>query len=126
MRQYVYDSGALIAIERLGKALQDHEKRIGRGNQILVPSPVAAQVVREPRRQARLMLTLRGCRIVPFAKEDAAPVGRLLGRAGTADVVDGFVVLTAAKSEAAIVSADGDDMKRLLEALGMRLPVLTP
>lgn len=126
MRQYVYDSGALIAIERPGKALQDHERRIGRGNQILVPAPVAAQVVREPRRQARLMLTLRGCRIVPFVKEDAAPVGMLLGRAGTCDVVDGFVVLTAAKSEAAIVSSDSDDMEHLLDTLGVRLPVLNP
>ena len=35
----------------------------------MVPAPVAAQVVRDPQRQARLMLTLRSCDIVPFSPD---------------------------------------------------------
>lgn len=125
--RYVYDAGALVAIDKKSPAaLLRHEKRLAARDEIIVPAPVAAQVVREPRRQARLMLTLRGCGIVPFTEKDAAPVGALLGRAGTWDVVDGFVALTAATSHAAIVSSDGDDMRHLLDTMGVRIPVYAP
>ena len=96
------------------------------GHHIIVPAPVAAQVVRDPRRQARLILTLRGCEIVPFEEDDVFPVGQLLAGSGTADVVDGLVALTAVKANAAIVTSDTDDMAHLLGTLGVRLPVLRP
>jgi hypothetical protein len=60
------------------------------GDRILVPAPAAAQVVWDPRRQARLMLTLRTCDVVPFGADDVAPVGRLLAGAGTADAIAVF------------------------------------
>jgi predicted nucleic acid-binding protein len=72
------------------------------------------------------MLALRTCDVVPFGEEDATPVGRLLAGAGTADVVDGFVALTAAKVGAAVVTSDRGDIRHLLDALGVRLPVLAP
>jgi hypothetical protein len=127
-KTFVYDSGALIAIDkRHPQAVTKHEARLARGNRILVPAPVAAQVVRQPSRQARLVLTLRGCAIVPFQKEHVFPVGTLLAEAGTSDVVDGFVVLTAAKAELpVVVTSDADDIRRLVDALGMRIPVLEP
>ena len=125
--EFVYDSGALIAIDkRDAGALARHERRIGRGNRIVVPAPAAAQAVRDPARQARLMLTLRGCRIVPFGEEAVSPVGRLLARASGNDVVDAFVVLTAASSKAAIVTTDEDDIRHLLDTLGADLAVLAP
>jgi hypothetical protein len=126
-RKYVYDAGALVAIDkRYDKPLRDHQARLGQGDTIIVPAPVAAQVVRDPRRQARLMLTLRGCDIVPFGEQDVSPVGLLLARAGTSDVTDGLVALTAAKAKAAVVSSDADDIRHLLRTLGVRLPVLAP
>ena len=126
-RRYVYDSSALIAIDkRDAAALRRHESRLGRGHEVIVPAPVAAQVVRDPRRQARLMLTLRGCNVVSFAASQVTPVGTLLAGAGTSDVVDGLVAITAAQAKAAVVTTDAGDITHLLKTLGVRVPVLPP
>jgi predicted nucleic acid-binding protein len=123
----VYGAGALIAIDKSrDDALQRHQARLAGGDRIIVPAPVAAQVVRDPRWQARLMLTLRSCDLMPFGADDAAPVGRLLAGAGTADVIDGFVALTAAQFGGAVVTSDGDDIRHLLKTLGVRLAVFAP
>lgn len=126
--KYVYDSGALIAIERSHDSAQvtSHEERLAARDQIIVPAPVAAQVVRRPARQARLMLTLRSCEVIPFGDAQVSPVGELLARSGTADVVDGLVALTAALERAAVITSDPDDIGRLLNTMGVRLPVLRP
>ena len=123
----MYDAGALVAIDkRRDDALERHQIRLAGGDRIIVPAPVAAQVVRDPRRQARLMLTLRSCDLMPFGEDDVAPVGRLLAGAGTADVIDGFVALTAAQFGSAVVTSDGDDIRHLLKMLGVRLAVVAP
>ena len=96
----VYDSGALIAISdpRNWAAFDSHLKRVAR-DRVLVPTVVAAQVVRKPAIQARLMRALRGCELIPFTADHHVPVGELLARSGTADVVDAFVALLAATTE---------------------------
>ncbi len=126
--KYVYDSGALTAIERSRDSTQvtSHEERLAARDQIIVPAPVAAQVVRRPARQARLMLTLRSCQVIPFRDADVSPVGELLARSGTADVVDGFVALTAALERAVVITSDPDDIGLLLDTMGLSLPVLKP
>jgi predicted nucleic acid-binding protein len=125
LSEFVYDSGALIAIDsRNIEQIDSHERRLARGHRIIVPAPVAAQVVRDPARQARLMLTLRSCEIVPFEEDDVSPVGKLLARSGTSDVVDGLVALTAAKATAGVVTSDPGDIARLLSTLGVNLTVL--
>jgi predicted nucleic acid-binding protein len=126
MEQVVYDSGALIAIDRRRDdlSLRRHQHRIRQGDHIMVPAPVAAQVIRDPGRQARLMLALQSCDMVPFGQEDAGPVGRLLAQSGTSDVVDGFVAVTAAVNDAIVVTSDPDDIERLLRVIGIRVPVL--
>ena len=122
MEQVVYDSGALIAIDRRDDlSLRRHQRRITGGDHIIVPAPVAAQVIRDPGRQARLMLTLRSCDIVPFGEDDIGPVGKLLAWSGTSDVVDGFVAVTAAGTGATVVTSDPGDISRLLDAIGVRL-----
>jgi predicted nucleic acid-binding protein len=126
-RRYVYDSGALIAIdEGNAAALRRHETRLNELDQVIVPALVAAQVVRDPRRQARLMLSLRGCDVVPFTPDQVTPVGTLLAGAGTSDVIGGLVAVTAARSEAAVVTTDVADIAHLLKTLGIRVPVLAP
>jgi hypothetical protein len=122
----VYDSGALIAISdrRNWSALQRHLDRVADGVRVLVPAVVAAQVVRRPPTQARLMRALRGCDIIAFTAEHHVRVGQLLAASGTADVVDAFVALVAATATAGIVSGDTRDLGLLLSCLGVRLPVL--
>jgi len=122
----VYDSGALITIGdvRNPAAFDRHRDRIGRGLRILVPAVVAAQVVRRPATQARLMRALRGCEVVPFTSDHHRPVGQLLASSGTADVVDAFVALLAAWDRALVISADPDDINHLLDCLGVRRRVL--
>ncbi|HEX3488620.1 MAG TPA: PIN domain-containing protein [Streptosporangiaceae bacterium] len=122
----VYDSGALIAIDdnRNRAAVDRHRDWIGRGRKILVPTVAAAQAVRKPAVQARLMLALRGCDLVPFTADHHVPVGQLLAAAGTADAVDAFVALLAAQQQAAVISSDPDDIGHLLSCLGVRRPIL--
>ena len=125
--RYVYDSGTLIAIDnREREALRRHEERLAERDQLIVPAPVAAQVVRAPNRQARLTFALRGCQIMPFEKRHVAKVGMLLARSGTSDVVDGLVAVTAAEADAAVVTSDADDIRLLLGTLGARLALLRP
>ncbi|MGH3266026.1 MAG: PIN domain-containing protein [Trebonia sp.] len=122
----VYDSGVLVAISdpRNRAAADRHRERIGRGRKIMVPTVVAAQVVRKPAAQARLMMALKGCELVPFTADHHVPVGQLLARSGTADVVDAFVALLAARTNARVISSDPDDIGRLLSCLGVRRPVV--
>ncbi len=50
MSRYVYDSGALIAIDRSRDSARSTltERGSPAGDHIMVPAPVAAQVVRDP------------------------------------------------------------------------------
>ncbi len=123
---YVYDSGALIAIEdpRNPSRLERHRARLARSANILVPAVVAAQVVRNPPTQARLMRALVACELVPFDARHHLPVGRLLAATGTADVADAFVALTAVWANAAVVTSDPGDIGQLLDALGAHVAVL--
>jgi hypothetical protein len=121
----VYDSGALIAISdrRNWDAFNAHLRRVAVG-QVLVPTVVAAQVVRKPATQARLMRALRGCELVPFTSAHHVPVGALLAQSGTSDVVDAFVAILAVEAGAAIVTSDPGDLRRLLSCLGVDQPVV--
>jgi hypothetical protein len=123
----VYDSGALIAISdsRNWAAFNAHLRRVARGL-VLVPTVVAAQVVRKPATQARLMRALRGCELVPFTAAHYTPVGELLAQSGTSDVVDAFVALLAAQAGAAIITSDPGDLGRLLSCLGADQAILPP
>jgi predicted nucleic acid-binding protein len=125
---YVYDSGALIAIDRSRDRAQvtSHQERLIAGDRIIVPAPVAAQVVRRPGRQARLMLALRSCEVAPFGDGHVSPVGQLLARSGTSDVVDAIVALTAALENAAVITSDPQDIRLLLDMMGVQRPVLQP
>jgi len=124
-RKFVYDAGVLIAIDRRSAAaLMRHDRLMTRGNRVIVPAVAAAQAVRKPDRQARLMLALRGVDIAAFTSAHHVAVGRLLAESNTCDVVDAFVVLLAARNEAAIYTSDVEDIKRLVDTLGVELPVL--
>lgn len=119
----VYDAGVLVAAERNERqAWADHRVRLELGVVPTTTAPVMAQVSRSPR-QVQLHRFLRGCHVEPFTREEAHAVGALLAQAGSTDVVDAHVVLTAAARSATIVTSDVHDLRRLNAQLPVRLEI---
>jgi hypothetical protein len=113
----VYDAGVLVAAERDDRQVwADHRARLEVGAVPTTTAPVVAQVSRS-HRQAQLRRFLRGCDVVGFSPEQAHDVGALLGQAGTSDVVDAHLVVTAAKASSTVLSSDPDDLGRLSDQL---------
>lgn len=115
-RGVTLDAGALIALERgdgrmtaLMRALVLSRRRFR------VPAGVVGQVWRGGARQAVLARFLRSMEveIVPLDDRAARACGELCGAAGTADVVDASVILTARAHQDIIVTSDSDDLRRL-------------
>lgn len=109
----VYDAGVFVAAERNDRAVwADHRARLEFGLVPRTTAPVVAQVSRSPR-QAQVHRILRGCEIVAFGQEEALEVGSLVGKAGTADVVDAHLVVTAARHSATVLTSNLDDLRHL-------------
>jgi len=124
MNPAVYDADALAAADRNERTLwAEHRVRLEGAILPCVPAPVVAQVSRSGR-QAELRRFLRGCTVVDFLEADAHAAGRLLARSKTTDVVDAAVVVLAAALGAEIVTADRDDIARLLAAARVSLPIV--
>lgn len=124
MNPVVYDAGALVAADRNERAIwAEHRVRLEAGVIPQVPTPVVAQVSRSSR-QAQLRRFLRGCDIATFTEPDAHAAGRLLSRSNTSDIVDAAVVVLAVNHAAEIVTADRNDIARLLVAARASLPIV--
>ena len=124
MSAVVYDAAVLIAADRNERrAWAEHKARLEFGIVPFVPAPVVAQVSRSPR-QVQLRRFLTGCVVVPLTESDAHEAGRLLGVAGTADIVDAVVVTVALRQKATILTGDLDDIARLVRATGGNVPVV--
>ena len=92
MTPVVYDAAVLVGAERNVRSVwAQHRVRLQTGIVPVVPSPVVAQVSRSPT-QVQLGRLLRGCEVESLTEQRAHSVGRLLGRAGSRDVVDAEVV----------------------------------
>jgi predicted nucleic acid-binding protein len=124
MTPVVYDAGVLVAADRNAREVwADHRVRLEWGIVPVVPAPVVAQVSRSPV-QAQLRRLLRGCEIVSLTEQKAHAAGQLLGRAGSADVVDAVVAQTAAELRADVVTGDHADIRRLLDASGVSVKII--
>jgi predicted nucleic acid-binding protein len=116
MTPIVYDAGVLVAADRDRRTVwAEHRVRLEAGIVPVVPSAVVAQVSRAPT-QVQLRRLLRGCEVVSLTEQRAYAAGRLLGRAGSRDVVDAVVAATAAELRADVVTGDPADIRRLLDA----------
>jgi predicted nucleic acid-binding protein len=116
MTPVVYDAAVLIAADRNARTVwAEHRARLEAGIVPVVPSPVVVQVSRSPA-QVQLRRLLQGCEVVSLTEQRAHSAGRLLGRAGSADVVDAVVADTAAGLRANVVTGDRGDIRRLLDA----------
>jgi hypothetical protein len=82
---------------------------------LLVPAGVVAQAWRDGARQVPLRALLAGAttEVPPLDRVLAEATGILCGRAGTSDVVDASVVLTARRERAIVVTSDPDDLHHL-------------
>jgi len=114
----VFDSGALIAVERNDRAIWAALKLAAlEGTDVIVPSTALAQVWRGTPRQARLSRALSHCSIASFDPM-ARAVGELCGRTRTTDICDAHVALVAVARGGALYTSDVPDMRRLLAVCG--------
>jgi hypothetical protein len=119
----VYDAGLLIAAERNDREVwADHRARLEFGVVPMTTAPVVAQVSRSAQ-QVQLRRFLRGCDVAGFGLEHAHEVGKLLGEAGTSDVVDAHVVLTAAGARSMVLTSHEADLKRVSNALARPMQI---
>lgn len=123
MTGVVFDTGALIAVERGDRAtavLIAESKRLRAP--VTVPAGCVAQVWRQPARQARVATLLRQPHVEVIALDDgdARRVGLLLATTGTSDVVDGHVAVCAHRTGRPVLTSDPDDIGRLAPGVTLR------
>ncbi len=117
---YVYDAGALIAIDANDRRMWAiHHLAMEEGREIFVPAIVVGQAWRDGRRQAMLGRLLRTCGVEPTMVETAKAAGVLCGKAGSSDIVDATVMITALAHRAIIFTSD-DDLAKLAAATDAR------
>jgi hypothetical protein len=111
----VYDAGPLIDADRNDRDTWAYHRRLlERGRRPLTTAPVVAEVSRNPR-QVMLHRLLDSCRVIEFGADDAQPVGALLARSNTSDVVDAHLVCVAEQYDALVLTSDGDDIAQLAD-----------
>ncbi|HUB39602.1 MAG TPA: twitching motility protein PilT [Streptosporangiaceae bacterium] len=122
---YVYDAGALIALDSSDRRMwARHKLALDEGRDIHVPAVVVGQVWRDGRRQARLGKVLAGSQVDPVGLDTSKAAGVLCGRAGSSDVVDATVVVMAAALSAIVWTSDPADIRELAGNSGGRPALL--
>lgn len=117
----ILDAGALIALARGDtRARSLLEIALDEGSELLVPTPVLAQVHRAGHDHAHMDRVLGSIdEYLPTTVKVARQAGELLGRAGHSDAIDGIVAAEALNgAPAAIMTSDLTDITDLVEAGG--------
>jgi hypothetical protein len=112
----VLDAGALIAFERASPRMRALcREALRTGSKLIVPAGVLGQVWRDGGRQVPLRALLMGetTSIPALDQVMSEAAGVLCGRAGTSDVIDASVALTARLEGAVVVTSDAEDIRRL-------------
>jgi predicted nucleic acid-binding protein len=112
----VLDAGALIAFERADPRMRALcREALRTGTKLVIPAGVLGQVWRDNARQVPLRaLLMRETTSIPALDQVMAQAaGILCGRAGTSDVIDATVALTARLEHAVVVTSDVEDIRRL-------------
>ncbi len=119
MTALVLDSGAFVAADRHDRAMVARLRLAQQtGLELRSTGAVIAQVWRDPTgRQANLARLLTSVDVRAVDGELGKQAGVLLGRAGTADAVDGSVVAVCATGDR-ILTGDAGDIRPLIEASG--------
>ena len=129
MFAFVFDTGALIALERGDRQVwATLNNAASASDAVLVPAGALAQAWRGGSRQARLARALNRCRDVPLDGQTARELGVLCGKTGTSDVIDASVAVASAHASrygpVDVLTSDGDDIRVLLAALNAPVRVV--
>lgn len=121
----ICDAGALMALERNDRAMWRRLKaELRQGTPPVTHGGVVAQVWRGGHgRQALLARALAGFDIAALDGSLGRSAGRLLGRSGSSDAIDGAVVALAGDDDR-IVASDPADIQELVDAAGRRVDVI--
>lgn len=123
MPALVFDSGALIALERGDRKVAALlVAAVAGGAEAVTSCACVAEVWRDPTRQARLTRALSGFQERGLDRHRARACGVLLGQTGTNDVADAALSLLARDGDT-VLTSDPSDVSRLLEASGTRAGV---
>lgn len=115
----VLGAGALVAVDRRDRTVGAQLRVLQRqGTPLRASAAVVGQVWRDGCKQVNLARVLAGVGIEPLSKDDGKQIGELLGRAGSADVVDAHVALLVAPSDM-VLTSDPGDIHSLLQARGI-------
>jgi hypothetical protein len=118
---YVYDAGALLAIDSNDRRMWAiHHLALEEGRRLIVPAVVVGQAWRDGRRQVGLGRFLSTCEIESTLLEGAKAAGILCGKAKTSDVVDATVIVVALTYQAIVFTSDAGDMVKLAAESGTR------
>ena len=125
----VFDSGALIALERNKRAVWALlEAAYEAGARAQVPACALAQVWNGEPSQARLNQALKMCRTIPLDEGMAHIAGRLRMISGIDDVTDASVAAAAALatnlSSVVVATSDESDISQLIGAAHSVRPLL--
>lgn len=116
MNGVVFDTGALIALDRGDRAVVVLVAEARRTNDVItVPAGCVAQAWRSPAGQARLatLLRLPNVEVVALDDAEARRVGLLLAGTHTNDVVDAHVAICAHRLRQVVLTSDPSDLTKL-------------
>lgn len=119
MAALVFDSGALIAIERGDRRVGAILLHAARGGiDVVTSSGCIAETWRDPARQARLARALQGIVEHPLEPDAARRAGILLAQTGGSNVVDAAVAQLARHGDV-VLTSDPTDIDALIDATGV-------
>ncbi len=120
----ILDAGALIGIDRGDRRVAGLLELGQRTGSALVTSvAVVGQVWRDGGRQVLLARALPAIEARDVALADARRAGELIGKAGTADVVDALIALLVRPTDT-VLTSDPDDLARLLTARDVKATIV--
>jgi hypothetical protein len=118
MAAFVFDAGALIALDRGDRAVGALLAAAAEADiEAVTSSACVAQAWRDPARQARLARALAGMVEMPLDPARARRCGLLLAISATSDIADAAISLLAQDGDT-VLTSDHRDIERLLQALG--------
>jgi predicted nucleic acid-binding protein len=120
------DASVLVSVARNDKpatSIVEYARRSGFA--LHTTAPVVSQVWRN-RRQVLLARFLKGLNVHDYHAASMRPVGELMASAGTSDVVDAHLVITAHWLGLDVLTGDPKDINKLVGALTDNAPAVKP